>query len=168
MELHDRPLAGDTANTYGRVVSLVSNGQGQDRLKYTVDYTISEALLILQIQQKVLQFLESCYEGILHNSALPDPSEGWITVNDIKHSAPYRAPMSFDLRQLICLLAANLTMTADHLWDLRIDPSYFLKTVKAYAASTKEAIYDFFKVNQTRPLKTRITGRIALDLLQKT
>ncbi|KAH6713769.1 hypothetical protein BKA61DRAFT_49360 [Leptodontidium sp. MPI-SDFR-AT-0119] len=139
---HSISLAGDSVGTYGNVVSLVGNADAQDRLKYAVDYTISEGLLVLEIQQKVLQFLESCCEGILHDRPLPDPNEGWTTVNDMNKSAPYRAPMSFDFRQLISLLGARLTMTADHLWDLRIDPSYFLETITAYEASTEEAIYD--------------------------
>ncbi|KAG4437659.1 hypothetical protein IFR05_006870 [Cadophora sp. M221] len=139
---HSISLSGDTVGTYGNVVSLVANADAQDRLRYAVDYTISEGLLVLEIQQKVLQFLESCCEGILHDRPLPNPNEGWTTMNDMNRSAPYSAPMSFDFRLLISLLAARLTMTEDHLWDLRVDPSYFLETITAYEASTEEAIHD--------------------------
>ncbi|PVH84148.1 hypothetical protein DL98DRAFT_584726 [Cadophora sp. DSE1049] len=156
-------LDGDTANTYGKVISLVGNGQAQDRLKYGIDYTIPEGLLVLEIQQKVLQFLESCCEGILHDKTLPNPNEGWTSLNEMNRNAPYHPPESSNFQRLMSLVAANLTTNAgmtirqdetsdipntnrvfgpDHLWELRTDPAYFLETVRACHSSPREAVYD--------------------------
>ncbi|KAK0103464.1 hypothetical protein ONS95_005487 [Cadophora gregata] len=139
---HSMSLDGDTPSSYGKVISLVGNDQAQDRLKYGIDYTISEGLLVLEIQQKVLQFLESCCESVLHDKPLPNPNEGWTSLNEMNRNAPYHSPRSPDFHRLMSLFAANLTMNADHLWELRIDPSYFLESVKACHSSRREAVND--------------------------
>ncbi|KAH7397842.1 hypothetical protein BKA64DRAFT_50779 [Cadophora sp. MPI-SDFR-AT-0126] len=139
---HSMSLDGDAPDTYGKVISLVGNAQAQDRLKYGIDYTIPEGLLILEIQQKVLQFLESCCEGVLHDKPLPNPNEGWTSLNEVNGNAPYRPRKSSDFPKLMSLLAANLTMNADDLWELRNDPGYFLEAVKGYHSSRREAVYD--------------------------
>ncbi|KAL2069691.1 hypothetical protein VTL71DRAFT_14370 [Oculimacula yallundae] len=117
---------------YATVIPLVGNEYAQNRLKYGADYGVSEGLLILEIQQKLLQFLQTCCEGILHDKKIPSPLESWTSLHESNKTAPYRPPVAPDFQQLISLLVAHLTMTT----------GYFLDTVTAYLDSTSPSIAD--------------------------
>ncbi|CZS97481.1 uncharacterized protein RAG0_06547 [Rhynchosporium agropyri] len=106
---HSMSLSGDNNDSYGKVLRLEGNQSAQDRLKYGIDFDIFKGLLILEIQQKLLQFLESCCETILHDKKLPETIQSRTSINELNKSAPYYAPGSFDFRSLMLLLATQLT-----------------------------------------------------------
>ncbi|XMA16972.1 hypothetical protein WAI453_009763 [Rhynchosporium graminicola] len=139
---HSMSLSGDNNDSYGKLLRLEGNQSAQDRLKYGIDFDIFKGLLILEIQQKLLQFLESCCEKILHDKKLPETIQSRTSLNELNKSAPYYAPGSFDFRSLMLLLATQLTEAIDHLWDLRTDPGYFLDVVTECVESSIESVCD--------------------------
>lgn len=106
-----------------------------------------EGLLILEFQERLLEFLVDCCQAILHDIPLdqmtsnkfaiqPEPplkesldATGFSTLNIMAKEAPYRPPARLDLQKIESLLSARTARAEDHIWSLREDPSYFAETV---------------------------------------
>ena len=100
-----------------------------------------EGLLVLEIQEKILNFLLQCASIIVHDLqitarlsvplTLPPPSFNvpseinWPSVTASVATAPYRVPAQFDFPRIKALINAKLAEAEDHIWSLREDPAYF-------------------------------------------
>ena len=128
-----------TPETYGQLRSLEedTNGRGMEP---------GNEILVLEIQQRLLRFLELCTELILHDlplhdmtapvqqSAPLDENPGWPSLAKTLAEAPYLLPDACDFRYLQAFIHAKRAESMDHMWLLREDPAYF-----------REVVYDWFE-----------------------
>jgi hypothetical protein len=133
-------LTGQTsAATYGKLVSYPL-GEELDDILSGVGFPSGPGLLILEAQERILQFLVQCAETILHDldlsaihtapikpivDTLPQTTTEWPSVAAADAEAPYQVPRQFDPSRLQYLINAKIAEAEDHLWSLREDPGYF-------------------------------------------
>ncbi|KAI1485113.1 hypothetical protein F5X96DRAFT_674957 [Biscogniauxia mediterranea] len=105
-----------------------------------------DGLLVLEIQDKIYEFLVDCCKHILHDFAeellFSDSKEthgghcgGELNLTTHSHMAetlatfnfeiPYCAPAKPDMDEMVEVLSAELAKTKDHLCQLRTSPGYF-------------------------------------------
>ncbi|XXH01415.1 hypothetical protein Hte_007775 [Hypoxylon texense] len=132
---------------YGR---LVSWDEHEDAFEWThtrKQFLPGEGLLILEFQERLLEFLVDCCKTILHDipfdrmtsnefAIQPEPplkesldATGFSTLSILAKEAPYRPPAKLDLQKIESLLSARTVRAEDHIWSLREDPSYFAETM---------------------------------------
>lgn len=119
-------------------------------------------LLILEIQQRLMAFLVTCAELILHGldleavdlesstSLSPSPTSSVPTapgsvdlrpsLDTVVQEAPYRVPDQFDFARLYSFVYAKRDEAEDHVRSLREDPSYFVKVIKELSVAKEEAL----------------------------
>lgn len=119
-------------------------------------------MLILETQQRLMRFLVTCSELILHdlpldatslqeaqllpslatNSAAVQPEDVDLrpTLDTVVQGAPYRTPLQFDLARLQHFVYAKWAEAEDHLWALREDPSYFKEIIQTLCEQKDEML----------------------------
>lgn len=144
INMHTMLLDGEAIETYGRIVSFDENEDEMLRMFSGLGYHPGEGLWILEIQQKILNFLVKCCHAVLHDftpSSLiasdtpikvePSPiidSLEYPTLASMAAQAPYRLPALLDFTHLRAFAAAKLSNAEDHVRGLREDVSNFLGT----------------------------------------
>ncbi|KAH0565252.1 hypothetical protein GP486_001349 [Trichoglossum hirsutum] len=148
-----------TPDTYGELISWGDHPEAFDWLTSQRGIHPGEGLLILEIQERLYEFLVNCSKAILHDRSeeeLADPSipiqpeppsvsdneTGLASLSATAAEAPYRLPANLDLRQLESLVAAKLSAVEDHVWALREDPGYFARTVLDWKEHRQECLHD--------------------------
>lgn len=119
-----------------------------------------EGLLILEAQDRLLGFLVSCCQQILHDISATEmfsdrfplvtepPLKAETEVNGFNSlaimasEAPYRIPAKLDFDRLISILSAKASAAKDHLWALREDPGYFFEHVREMKEHDPENVKD--------------------------
>lgn len=112
-----------SAVTNGKLLSWDENDQAFDMMSSDVGIQPGEGLLVLEIQQKALQFLLSCVELILCDLPLDDMSvpvqpppsaldsgsgdTEWSSLAAVCLEAPYRVPDKFDFLRMKSLIYAK-------------------------------------------------------------
>ncbi|EMT70871.1 hypothetical protein FOC4_g10009344 [Fusarium odoratissimum] len=105
-------------------------------------FSTSFGMVILEIQERLMDFLVKCCHQILHDiepdnlfsdiySVQPEPelplntqTQGIQTsLLEITVEAPYRVPTRLDFANLEKLLAAKVAAAEDHVWTMREDPN---------------------------------------------
>ncbi|KAI4869994.1 hypothetical protein F4820DRAFT_443476 [Hypoxylon rubiginosum] len=132
---------------YGRLIAWDENEDAFDWMHNRKQFIPGEGLLILEFQERLLEFLVDCCKNILHDIPLdrmtsnefviqPEPplkesldAAGFSTLGIMATEAPYRPPAKLDLRKIESLLSARTVRAEDHIWSLREDPSYFAETI---------------------------------------
>ncbi|KAF1985439.1 hypothetical protein K402DRAFT_334493, partial [Aulographum hederae CBS 113979] len=105
----------------------------------------TEGLLVLEIQDRIYQFLVACCREIFSDVSMdvlsdksvevqPEPRSVSLPIKDQTMlskaiEAPYRVPAQMDLDRLEGMVAAKLSAAKDHFWSLREDPGYFAETL---------------------------------------
>jgi hypothetical protein len=154
-------LYGQTkAEDYGKVVAWDDDDRAFDWMMSEVGRQPGEGLLILEIQQKILDFLVKCCELILHDlppnslrgpatAAAPIQGEPSHLASDptvcaslasMVAESPYRIPGRLDLTRLHAIITAKRSAAKDHIWALREDPGYFADTVREESDHRQETI----------------------------
>ena len=112
---------------------------------------------MLEIQQKVLEFLVQCCQLILHDQNLIDlappttelrPSSPKIGTDDNEWpsllselaEAPYGAPNRPRPARLEIMIAAKRSAAEDHYWLMKEDPGYFEDALNSCAAHNQEML----------------------------
>lgn len=118
-------------------------------------------LLILEIQDRILDFLVSCCRLILHDVNLDTTdlyptkrstpptstsSLSWRTVTALANEAPYRIPQRLDLHRLCMLVEAKRSEAEEHIWSLREDPGYFSLHLQEWSEHSTEMVLDKYKM----------------------
>ncbi|GIZ42786.1 hypothetical protein CKM354_000604100 [Cercospora kikuchii] len=116
-----------------------------------------EGLLILEAQEKTMDFLVKCAKSILHDVAeesildfspqpappsISDQENGFASLALIKAEAAYRTPAHLSWDRIVSLLNAKRAAAEDHLWSLRDDPSYFSYTMRDAREHRQEILAD--------------------------
>jgi len=138
-------LDGEDIETYGRMVAWDDDDSAFDLMMSQRAFQPGEALLILEIQEKVLHFLVQWSQLVLHDIAAadlvdaypvkpaldpPKSTEEWSSIATLAKEAPYRLPAQLDINRLKAIFAAKLAASVDHVWALREDPGYFQDAVQ--------------------------------------
>ncbi|KAF5724485.1 hypothetical protein FMUND_782 [Fusarium mundagurra] len=111
-------------------------------------YSTASGMVILEIQERLMDFLVKCCYRILHDiepnnlfsdtyPVQPEPTlpsntqtEGLQTsLLEITFEAPYRVPTRLNFANLEKLFAARAAAAEDHVWTMREDPNYFAEQV---------------------------------------
>lgn len=144
-------LEGETVESYGKLVAF-----GEDSHPIG-GFQPGSGLLVLEIQQKVMEFLVKFCETILQQPAhtLIDQfsvptgtlapiqiAYSWPTIEILARYAPYLAPERTDFSGLKDFLEARYLQAQDHVWALREDPGYFEEVVYQYADHRPEGLLD--------------------------
>ncbi|KAK0624694.1 hypothetical protein B0T17DRAFT_250297 [Bombardia bombarda] len=128
---------------YGRLVNWDQDEDARGWMESCKQFYPGEGLLILESQDRLLEFLVECCQQILHDiphdelvsNAYPIQTEprlkdakdasGLTFLTIMAEEAPYRVPEDLDLEKIEKLLAARKALAEDHVWALREDPGYF-------------------------------------------
>lgn len=132
---------------YGKLVAWADHEDAFDWMHTRKQFLPGEGLLILEFQERLLEFLIDCCKSILHDIPMdqvtsdkfpiqPEPpfkepldAAGFSTLSIMAKEAPYRPPAKLDLQKIESLLSARTILAEDHIWSLREDPSYFAETM---------------------------------------
>jgi hypothetical protein len=184
-------LEGETAKTYGRLVSWDEDETAFSRMSSMQGYIPGEGLLVLEIQQKAYDFLVKCCELLLEHEVKDGGSllderfpivlepvatpaglvpevdgENWPTLASIATEAPYRVPANLDFNRIKAVLAAKRSAAEDHLWTIREDPGYFADTVKDWSEHRNDALLDTMgQPHPTGPQTTTFWERVIRNII---
>ncbi|KAI1779421.1 hypothetical protein F4818DRAFT_140310 [Hypoxylon cercidicola] len=132
---------------YGRLLAWDEHEDAFSWMNDHKQFLPGEGLLVLEFQERLLEFLVDCCKTILHEIPLdrmtsdefaiqPEPplkesldATGFSTLSIMAKEAPYRPPAKLDLQKIESLLSARTVRAEDHIWSLREDPSYFAETM---------------------------------------
>ncbi|KAK5012520.1 hypothetical protein LTR60_004338, partial [Cryomyces antarcticus] len=120
-----------TAQTYGALVAWKDDNDAFNCLTSGIEMHPGHGLQILEIQQRVWDFLVQCCRQILHDVAehalvshdvqvQPEPPSisggetGFNSLATVAMEAPYRVPAHLDLTRLQTIVAAKRSAAADH------------------------------------------------------
>ncbi|KAL8725247.1 MAG: hypothetical protein Q9166_007486 [cf. Caloplaca sp. 2 TL-2023] len=131
-------------------------------LKSGLSWVPGIGMLILETQQRLMRFLVTCSELVLHDLPLDDsslqgaqlspslaigtavvqPSDVDLrpSLDTVVQEAPYRVPLQFDFTRLQNFVYARWAEAEDHLWALREEPSYFTETIQTLREHKEEVI----------------------------
>jgi hypothetical protein len=135
LNIHEHPDAG----------TWLAMGQGPP---------VSDGLLILEAQQRIMLFLVACVQSILHDveclsqgpkRSVPmlsgETSTGFASLATTVARAPYLPPAQLDFDRIVSLLTTSRDSAANHLWSLREDPGYY----RDYVLELKEHRFEMIK-----------------------
>ena len=138
-----------TASTYGCLISHKDNPHAAEMCQLGTGQDPGLGLLVLELQEKLLQFLVQCAQLVLHDLlstgptnipaplSLPPPVVGsdteWPSVASVAAEAPYRVPSSFDFDRMKALIDAKRAEAEDYICSLREDPGFFRDAIYEYA-----------------------------------
>ena len=149
-------LNGDSPESYGR---LIAWNDDDDAMAMCFDHRghpPGQGLLILEIQEKILDFLLQCCSKILHDvpsdaltddsiPAQPEPpslknTSGNHTLASMVAEAPYRLPAQIDFERLLSILSSKRSASEDYVWSLREDPSLFQDALLTWSEHRQEQL----------------------------
>ncbi|KAI4129019.1 MAG: hypothetical protein LQ347_003935 [Umbilicaria vellea] len=136
-----------TPQTYGQLRSSIGDTTGGDMES-------GDGIMVLEIQQRLLRFLEVCTELILHDLPLDDMSipvqpaapfdknPGWPSLAHARAEAPYLLPDACDFGCLLGFIHAKCAESMDHMWSLREDPKYFHEVVNEWSMHQNQVAFN--------------------------
>ncbi|CAG7937538.1 unnamed protein product [Penicillium salamii] len=145
---------------YGRLVSWHDEPDAFHWMATQKQFIPGEGLIILEAQERLLNFLVQCALDILHEipketaisdtfPILDEPRlkteskiSGFESLGVMAAEAPYRVPAKLDLSRVESLLTARASAAEDHLWALREDPEYFSRVILEAKDHRQEMLKD--------------------------
>ncbi|KAK5205418.1 hypothetical protein LTR47_005505 [Exophiala xenobiotica] len=149
----------DTSETYGEFVHCTTNPRTILLWLAGVHFRVGEGLLILEVQQKIYEFLLDCCGKIfsdvpwdellstqLPQQPEPEPIEtngaSYVDLASVVAEAPFRVPATLDTGRLLQLIEAKRAAAEDHAWSIREDPGYFKHVIQARSIHRQEHVRD--------------------------
>ncbi|RWA07322.1 hypothetical protein EKO27_g7783 [Xylaria grammica] len=176
------------ASEYGKLVAWDDHPDAFDWMVSRKQYLPGEGLVVLEAQEKLLQFLVDCCSQILAEipagdltsstfPVQPEPrlktekeSTGFDSLAAMAAEAPYRVPAKLDMKRIESMLGSRLVAAEDHQWALREDPAYFVEQLIEIKEHRQELIKDTLgashptlKIIDQKPLWARVCGTIAFE-----
>ncbi|KAI1645504.1 uncharacterized protein F4817DRAFT_343539 [Daldinia loculata] len=148
------------ATEYGKLWDWSEHPEAHDWVDTRKQFLPSEGLLILEAQEKLMEFLVTCCQYILHDipadslvadtfPVQPEPhlktgkeTNGFDSLAVMAAEMPYRLPARLDLSRIESVLGARLSAAEDHLWAIREDPAYFLEQLIEAKEHRQELLKD--------------------------
>ena len=164
----------NSPDTYGELIAWDDNSDAMSWLMARKGFHPGEGLQLLEIQERLYQFLVKCCLAILHDTpresllqgdmpiqpeppALSTSETGLNSLATVAAEAPYRLPVRLDLARILGIVAAKRSAAEDHIWSLREDPSYFADVVLATRDHRSELLPDT-RGNQHPSLRPHADG----------
>jgi len=134
--------------TYGRIYKARKGDTAAKYLSTRSEIVVdaSEGLQVLNVQNRILEFLFQCCVLILKDDCLlpnllqapcktvaPVEWPPHCTFADLAWRAPYCLPQQIQLDLVLNLALSRHASAEDHLWALRENPGYFAETVQEWA-----------------------------------
>jgi hypothetical protein len=149
----------NTSETYGEFVHGTTNPRAILLWLAGVHFRVGEGLLILEVQQKIYEFLLDCCGKIfsdvpwdellstqLPQRPEPEPIEtngaSYVDLASAVAEAPFRVPATLDTGRLLQLIEAKRAAAEDHAWSIREDPGYFKHIILARSIHRQEHVRD--------------------------
>jgi hypothetical protein len=148
-------LESHSPEQYGQITKYEPSAEKADQRLLP---NVSSGLLILQIQDIILDFLEKLCSQLLHDDKLkdalkaapilPEPPDltvqdgKWLSIVDLVLETPYLVLQKVDLRRLRSLAEARRDECKNHALDMREDPPYFVNIYRQWADHSPEQILD--------------------------
>ncbi|KAI0135118.1 hypothetical protein F4814DRAFT_399921 [Daldinia grandis] len=176
------------ASEYGKLWEWSEHPNALDWMHTRKQYLPGEGLLVLEAQEKLMKFLVTCCQYILHEIPAdnltadifplqPEPhlktgkeTNGFDSLAMMAAEVPYRLPARLDLRRIELVLGARLSAAKDHLWALREDPAYFLEQLMETKEHRQELLKDtcgnehpVFQAVRQKTFWARVYGTLALE-----
>ncbi|RYO96355.1 hypothetical protein DL764_007491 [Monosporascus ibericus] len=161
LNLHAMVLHGAcNAREYGKLWAWEEHPDAFDWMHTRKQFLPGEGLLVLEAQEKLMHFLVTCCQHILHEipadnltadtfPVQPEPllrtgkePNGFDSLVVMAAEAPYRLPARLDLGRIESVLGARLSAAEDHLWAVREDPAYFLEQLIESKEHRQELLKD--------------------------
>ncbi|VUC31836.1 unnamed protein product [Clonostachys rosea] len=119
-----------------------------------------EGLLVLEAQERLMEFLVKCCKLIMHDIPAesltggdsiikPEPSikksaelDGFESLTAMATERQYRLPAEINFEQIEAVLGAAESAAEDHLWSLRVDPGYLAEKISETKEHCLEVILD--------------------------
>ncbi len=182
LNLHTMLLEGESVESYGRLVSWDDDEDAMMNCMSGIAHQPGTGLMVLEIQEKIFQFLIECCHAILHDldrdsliseaviksepPPLRDTSE-YPTLAMMAAEAPYRLPAQVNFGHLKALITAKRTSAEDHIQSLREDPGYFADTLADWSEHRQEKLLDTngarHPVLDTPLFWQRVIGNVLMD-----
>ncbi|KAI1634877.1 hypothetical protein F4809DRAFT_490954 [Biscogniauxia mediterranea] len=190
LNMHVMILNGTTRDEdYGKLLAWEDHEDAFDWMHTRRQFLPGEGLLILEAQDRLLEFLVACCRMILHDIPAGEildniypliehepprritvDNSGAASLAVMAEEAPYRAPSDIDLIHIESLLSARVAHAEDHIWSLREDPSYFSDRLFEMREHRLELLKDVrgdvhptLKPPQGYLLWARVVGNVLVD-----
>lgn len=168
-----------TRETYGRFVSWNSDLNAVQDLLMGKGFSLGQGLIVLEIQDRTLEFLVLCTELMLldlgikavptadlvqsaspvggglifeNETSLSEQPAEWQSMVEVNTEAAYRQPQQFSLGYLRKLASAKKDEAEDEIWTLRENPSYFQDVLRTRYEMTLYVSENVFKQRLTKSL----------------
>ncbi|RYP74945.1 hypothetical protein DL771_002729 [Monosporascus sp. 5C6A] len=161
LNMHTMVLHGAcNAREYGKLLAWDEHPDAFEWLHTQKQFLPGSGLLVLEAQEKLMHFLVTCCQHILHEipadnliadtfPVQPEPllrtgkePNGFDSLVVMAAESPYRLPARLDLSRIESVLGARLSAAEDHLWAVREDPAYFLEQLIETKEHRQEMIKD--------------------------
>jgi hypothetical protein len=146
-----------TPETYGSIISWEEEPDAFALMMTEIGVQPGDGLVVLEIQDRLLQFLVHCAELVLHDllqNVNVSPSRQvsvilplqataeteWPSIAVALAEVPYRVPIEFDMSRVQSLIRSKRLDAEDHIWSLREDPGYFLDFVTDWSEHRQEQL----------------------------
>ncbi|KAI0854223.1 hypothetical protein F5Y00DRAFT_222564 [Daldinia vernicosa] len=176
------------ASEYGKLWEWDEHPDAFDWMHTQKQFHPGEGLLVLEAQEKLMRFLVTCCQYILHDipadnliadtfPVQPEPhlktgkeTNGFDSLAVMAAEAPYRLPARLDLGRIESVLGARLSAAEDHLWAMREDPAYFLEQLIETKEHRQELLKDtygdehpVFRTAHQKTFWARVYGSVAFE-----
>jgi hypothetical protein len=148
------------AQSYGELVAWDDHPDAFEWMHTMRQFIPGEGLLVLEIQERLLDFLVQCCGAILHDVPADTLTSGAVPLQPEPHlkaeaeatgfeslavmaaEAPYRVPARPDFARIEALLEAKTLAAKDHIWALREDPAYLSEIIGDIKEHRQEMLKD--------------------------
>ncbi|CVK86141.1 uncharacterized protein FMAN_06483 [Fusarium mangiferae] len=148
------------AEEYGKLIHWDSHPDAEEWVRNRKQFLPGDALLVLEVQERLMKFLVDCCHQILHKippdtmiseeyPIQPEPTlktdsdaSGFVSLAVITAEAPYKRPAGLDFSHLLKVLEARTLAAEDHIWSLREDPAYFSEQFREILDHREEMLPD--------------------------
>ncbi|KAJ4258806.1 hypothetical protein NW762_007893 [Fusarium torreyae] len=145
---------------YGELIHWESHPDALEWVQTRRQYLPGNALLVLEVQERLMEFLVDCCHQILHEIPLdamigdgypvqPEPTlktdtdaSRFASLAVMTAEAPYKRPAGLDLSRLATSLEARMLAAKNHIWALREDPAYFSEQFREAMDHRQEMLPD--------------------------
>ncbi|CAI6085574.1 unnamed protein product [Clonostachys chloroleuca] len=152
---------------YGTLLPWNEHKDTFEWMRTRTQFLPGEGLLILEAQERLMEFLVKVCKLILHDISAealvggdsvirPEPRlkknaeiDGFESLTAMTAERPYRLPAEINFDQMEAVLGAAESAAEDHFGSMRVDPGYFAMNIRDAKEHRKEILKD--TMGQTHP-----------------